>query len=58
MRIAVIVNDMAEINVDAEEIAQRGIVHAKRENITLQNGLICCTLRGNFDLTCRKRGEK
>jgi G3E family GTPase len=48
MKIAVIVNDMADINVDAEEIKHSGFVEAKRELITLQNGCICCTLRGDL----------
>jgi G3E family GTPase len=43
MRVAVIVNDMAELNIDGETIR-----HAKKEVITLQNGCICCTLRGDL----------
>jgi G3E family GTPase len=48
MKIAVIVNDMAEINIDSTLIDQSGLVHAKKEVISMQNGCICCTLRGDL----------
>ena len=46
VRIAVIVNDMASINVDAELVRQSGALHQQEEKmIELSNGCICCSLR-------------
>ena len=46
IRFAVIVNDIGEVNIDADLIQKRGIVGRKDESlVALQNGCICCTLK-------------
>ena len=45
-KMAVIVNDIGEINIDAELIAKGGVVSSQDNNlVALQNGCICCTLK-------------
>lgn len=46
IKFAVIVNDLGEINIDADLIEKGGIVGKKDESlVALQNGCICCTLK-------------
>ena len=42
---ALIVNDMAEINVDAGLVAQVGLVEGEERLVEMSNGCVCCTLR-------------
>ncbi|MGN0488768.1 MAG: CobW family GTP-binding protein [Ruminococcus sp.] len=45
-KVAVIVNDIGEVNIDAELIQKGGVVNEADENLVpLQNGCICCTLK-------------
>lgn len=46
IRFAVIVNDIGEVNIDADLIAREGLVNSEDDSlVSLQNGCICCTLQ-------------
>ena len=45
-KVAVIVNDIGEVNIDADLIAKGGVVNQTDDSLVpLQNGCICCTLK-------------
>lgn len=45
-KVAVIVNDIGEVNIDATLIQNGGIVNQTDDSLVpLQNGCICCTLK-------------
>ncbi len=46
IKFAVIVNDIGEVNIDADLIEKGGVVGKKDDSlVSLQNGCICCTLK-------------
>ncbi|QXE01038.1 GTP-binding protein [Terribacillus sp. DMT04] len=45
VKIGVLVNDMSEINIDAQLVEQGGLKRTDEKLIQLENGCICCTLR-------------
>ena len=46
IKFAVIVNDIGEVNIDADLIQKGGVVGQKDDSlVALQNGCICCTLK-------------
>ncbi len=48
LEVAVVVNDMGEVNVDAEHVAQQTDLGGDQEVIEMSNGCICCRLRGDM----------
>ena len=61
IKFAVIVNDLGEVNIDADLIEKGGVVGQKDDSlVALQNGCICCTLKMDLveqlrDITHQRR---
>ena len=55
-KVAVIVNDMSEINIDASLVQNEVALSNQEEKlVAMSNGSICCTLRENLLLEVNKR---
>lgn len=58
LKMAVIVNDMGEINLDADEIRASKVIQEGAEMVEMHNGCICCTLRGDLLKTVKTLSEE
>jgi G3E family GTPase len=60
LRVAVIVNDMSQLNIDASLIRNGGadLSHTTESLVELSNGCICCTLRDDLLQEVRRLAEE
>ena len=59
LKVAVIVNDMSEVNVDAQLINRENILSRTEEKlIEMSNGCICCTLREDLMIEVEKLAKE
>jgi len=59
LRVAVIVNDMSEINIDAQAVNNEVSLNRKEEKLVeMSNGCICCTLREDLLIEINKLAKE
>ncbi len=59
LKVAVIVNDMSEVNVDAQIVSNEGGLSRTEEKLVeMSNGCICCTLREDLMLEVEKLAKE
>lgn len=59
LKVAVIVNDMSEVNVDAKLVEEQGGLSRTEEKLVeMSNGCICCTLREDLMIEVEKLAKE
>src|SRR5882672_4028690 len=59
MRVAVIVNDMSEVNIDAQLVKHEiNFSRTEEKLIEMSNGCICCTLREDLMIEVEKLAKQ
>lgn len=59
MKVALIVNDMGEINIDSNLVKNKiKLSHSEEKLVEMDNGCICCTLRGDLLIEVERLGKE